>query len=104
MIQGGIMALKDSYNFELLQNEAEELILHELEKQLETQGPELCRCNECIVDMAAIALNTVKPLYRFSLLGTQYAAQAMNEQSYADSVRQAVAQAIVKVKSNPAHD
>ncbi|MDR2718050.1 MAG: late competence development ComFB family protein [Treponema sp.] len=98
------MALMDGYNFEHLKNEAEQLVLHELEKQLETQDPELCRCNECIVDMAAIALNAVKPLYRFSLLGTQYAAQAMNEQTYAESVQQAVAQAIAKVKANPAHD
>jgi competence protein ComFB len=98
------MALADSYNFELLKNEAEELVLGELEKQLETQGSELCRCNECIVDMAALALNTVKPLYRFSLLGTQYAAQAMSEQAYAESIRNAVAQAITKVKANPAHD
>jgi len=98
------MALTDTYNFELLKNEAEELVLKELEKQLEAQSPELCRCNECIVDMAALALNTVKPLYRFSLLGTQYAAQAMNEQSYAESIRNAVAQAIAKVRANPAHD
>jgi len=98
------MALADTYNFELLKNEAEQLVLNELEKQLETQDPELCRCNECIVDMAALALNTVKPLYRFSLLGTQYAAQAMNEQSYAESVRSAVAQAIARVRANPAHD
>jgi competence protein ComFB len=54
--------------------------------------------------MAAMALNTVKPLYRVSLLGTQYAAQAMNEETYAESVRTAVAQAIDKVKANPAHD
>jgi competence protein ComFB len=98
------MALTDTYNFELLKNEAEQLVLNELEKQLETQSTELCRCNECIVDMAALALNTVKPLYRFSLLGTQYAAQAMNEQSYAESVRGAVAQAIARVRTNPAHD
>jgi len=98
------MALTDTYNFELLKNEAEELVLRELEKQLETQDSELCRCNECVVDMAALALNTVKPLYRFSLLGTQYAAQAMNEHTYAESLQHAVTQAIAKVKANPAHD
>jgi len=98
------MALQDSYNFELLKNEAEQLVLVELDKQLQSQGPELCRCNECIVDMAAVALNSIKPLYRFSLLGTLYAAQAMNEQSYAESVQQAVATAIAKVSANPAHD
>jgi competence protein ComFB len=54
--------------------------------------------------MAAMALNTVKPLYRVSLLGTLYASQAMNEESYAKSVREAVARAIEKVRKNPAHD
>jgi len=98
------MALTDSYNFDLLKNEAEQLVLNELELQIEGYGPELCRCNECIVDMAAIALNSIKPLYRFSLLGTLYAAQAMNEQSYAESVKEAVTQAITKVRFNPAHD
>jgi len=98
------MALTDSYNFELLKNEAEQLVLVELEKQLASQGSEFCRCNECVVDMAAMALNSIKPLYRFSLLGTLYAAQAMSEQSYAQSVQQAVAQAIDKVHSNPGHD
>jgi len=98
------MALMDSYNFEQLRNEAEQLVKVELEKQLESQGPDFCRCNDCVVDMVAIALNSIKPLYRYSLLGTLYAAQAMNEQSYADSVEQAVAQAIIKVNGNPAHD
>jgi competence protein ComFB len=66
--------------------------------------PDMCLCNECIVDIAAMSLNAVKPLYRFSLLGTLYASQAMTEQTYADSVRGAVATAITKVKNNPAHD
>ena len=98
------MALTDSYNFELLKNEAEQMVLTELEKQLADQGDEFCRCNECIVDMAAMALNSIKPLYRFSLLGTLYAAQAMSERSYAKNVQKAVAQAILKVHGNPAHD
>jgi competence protein ComFB len=98
------MAFTDTYDFEFLKNEAEQMILHELEKQLETQPAEVCRCNECVVDMAAMALNSVKPLYRFSLLGTLYAVQAMNEQAYADSVQRAVAQAIEKVRTNPSHD
>ena len=98
------MAFTGAYDFEHLQNEAEQLVLRELETQLAAGDGGICRCNECVVDMAAIALNTVKPLYRFSLLGTLYAAQAMNEQSYADSVQRAVAQAIEKVRANPGHD
>ena len=98
------MALTDDYGFDLLKNEAEQLVLDELHKQLGSKSARICRCKECLVDMAAIALNSVKPLYRFSLLGTQYAALAMNDQSYADSIQQAVAVAIEKVSSNPAHD
>jgi competence protein ComFB len=98
------MAFIDDYNFDLLKNEAEVLVIREVEIQLTKEPEETCRCNECVVDMAAIALNTVKPLYRFSILGTLYASQAMTEQTYADSVKQAVANAIKKVKKNPAHD
>ena len=98
------MALQDEYNFDLLKNEAESLVLREIEQQLKTGHKDLCRCNECIVDIAAISLNNVKPLYRFSILGTLYASQAMTEQTYADNVRLAVTEAIKKVKNNPAHD
>ncbi|MDR3019838.1 MAG: late competence development ComFB family protein [Treponema sp.] len=98
------MAFKDDYDFDLLKNEAELLVIREMEQQLKTESDNMCRCNECIVDIAAIALNNVKPLYRFSLLGTLYASQAMTEQAYADSVKKAVSWAIKKVKKNPAHD
>jgi len=98
------MSFLEEYDFDLLKNEAETLVIHEIEQQLKTGYEDMCRCNECIVDIAAIALNTVKPLYRFSLLGTLYASQAMTEQNYADSIKQAVTQAIRKVKKNPAHD
>jgi competence protein ComFB len=98
------MALTDTYNFELLKNEAEKLVLDELETQLAKAGEEICRCNDCVVDMAAMALNNVRPLYRFSILGTLYAAQAKNEPGYADIIQQAVAQAISRVSSNPSHD
>ena len=98
------MTFEDQYEFHMLKNQAEQLVLHELEHQLTALESDICRCNECVVDMAAMALNSVAPLYRFSLLGQLYAAQAMNEQAYADSVQHAVSQAIDRVSSNPAHD
>ena len=105
MNQGGYMALIDEYDFELLKNEAENLVLHELGRQLEIYANPICRCNDCVLDMAAMALNTVKPLYRVSLLGTLYAATAMDQQNaYASSVREAVFTAIEKVRKNPSHD
>jgi len=100
------MAFRDQYDFHMLKNEAEQLVLQELEKQLALQDDEeeFCRCGDCVLDMAAMAFNAVKPIYRFSLLGSLYAAQAMSDQEYADSVQQAVAAAIGKVKANPSHD
>jgi competence protein ComFB len=92
-----------SYDFDILTNEAERLVLTELERQLdEREG--LCLCEDCVLDMAAYALNAVKPMYRVSLLGSMYAAHAMDEDSYARQVRSAVSQAIDKVSANPSHD
>ena len=97
------MAL-DDYDFEVLKNEAETLVINELDRQLEAYSDPLCLCNDCILDMAAMALNTVKPLYRVSLLGTLYTATAMDQKAYATSVREAVFNAIEKVRKNPSHE
>ena len=98
------MALIDEYDFEFLKNEAENLVLKELERQLQRYTDAVCRCNDCIVDMAAMALNNVKPLYRVSLLGTLYAASAMDEKDYAEKIKEAVSNAIQKVHNNPGHE
>ena len=98
------MAFADNYDFDVLKNESEKLVVAELGRQLEAYGGTICRCETCVVDMAAMALNAVKPLYRVSLLGTQYAAQAMSETGYADSLKTAVSKAVEKVRKNPAHD
>jgi len=99
------MAFVDEYDFHLLKNEAEQFVLQELEKQLRAiEDEDICRCGDCVLDMAAMAFNSVKPLYRFSLLGSLYAAQAKSEEAYVESVRNAVQQAIEKVSANPSHD
>lgn len=95
----------DKHNFEFLKNEAENLVIKELDRQLEsyTAAP-ICLCNDCVVDMAAMALNSVKPLYRVSLLGGLYTSTAMDEKAYGGSVREAVFNAIEKVRLNPSHE
>jgi competence protein ComFB len=98
------MASLGKYDFDNLRNEAETFVIKELERQLETSSEPVCHCNDCALDMAAIALNSVKPLYRVSLLGTLYTATAMTENTYASSVRDAVFLAIEKVRKNPGHE
>ena len=98
------MAFIEQYDFEHLKNEAENLVLTELGRQLENFSDPICLCNECVLDMAAMALNTVKPVYRVSLLGSLYAATAMDEETYAANIQSAVSNAIEKVRENPGHE
>ena len=98
------MAFIDDYEFDVLKNEAEKLVIEELGKQLEAYKGPICRCETCVVDMAAMALNAVRPLYHVSLLGNQYTSQAMNEASYAASLKKSITTSIEKVRKNPAHD
>jgi competence protein ComFB len=98
------MGLQDSYNFDFLVNEAERLVLDELERQLQEDSEgTICKCEECVLDMAAYALNNVPPAYRASLKGKLYA-QSMDRSVYADTVKKAVEKAVSVVSKNPGHD
>jgi competence protein ComFB len=99
------MGIRDDYDFGVLVNEAERMVTDELERALaERADPSICVCQDCVLDMAAFALNALKPIYRVSLLGTMYA-HAMDDASpYAREVRAAVDAAIARVHANPGHD
>jgi competence protein ComFB len=95
----------EAYNFENLSNITEKLVLEELGRRLDEDTDNICKCNDCVVDMAAIALNSVKPLYRCSLLGELYTAEAaVNDEVYVKSIKDAVEFAIKKVSLNPGHN
>ena len=96
------MSITDSYDFETLVNDAERTVLQELEIQL-AAAVDVCTCQDCVLDMAAFALNNVKPTYRVSLMGRVYAQSGINAQ-HAPAISRAVREAIAKVKANPSHD
>ena len=96
------MAIKQEYDFDSLKNEAEELVVSEIEKQIPAH-PELCTCSECILDVAAYALNRVRPRYRVSLLDSVYV-DAEERGDYLKEIRRAVREGILKVSTNPPHD
>ncbi len=96
------MALKDNYDFEYLVNETEHLVLDELEKQL-AQDDEICKCQECVLDMTAYALNHTPANYRVSLLGKLYASST-TDPKYEAAIKKAVTEAIKIIKKNPSHD
>jgi competence protein ComFB len=98
------MPFKDDYDFDLLINEAENLVVEELEEQLtEESNKNVCRCQECVLDMATFALNKLKPKYRSSFTGIVYAQQYYSG-DYRNEVITAVKEAIKKVSSNPSHE
>jgi competence protein ComFB len=96
------MAFDDTYDFDSLVNEAERMVIQELETQLKG-AVGLCTCQDCVLDMAAFALNNVKPAYRVSLMGGVYAKSGGNSAS-ARGITAAVRDAIARVKANPSHD
>jgi len=96
------MKLRDRIDFGELENEAERLVISELEKQLEGNN-RACMCNDCILDMAAYALNNVKPYYRISLLGKLYA-NTIENTNYMNEISKAVKIAVDKITENPSHD
>ncbi|MBL8965708.1 MAG: late competence development ComFB family protein [Spirochaetaceae bacterium] len=98
------MGFKDEYDFSILVNEAERMVIEELGRRLGELGDaSICVCQDCVLDMAAFALNSLKPIYRVSLLGTMYA-HALDGGAYAEEVRKAVDAAISKVHAKPSHD
>ncbi len=97
------MSFDERYEFDSLVNEAERMVIRELESQL-TGAVGVCTCQDCVLDMAAYALNNVKPYYRVSLMGTLYARATADESAYGKEISKAVAEAIRRVKANPSHD
>jgi competence protein ComFB len=98
------MSLRERYNLEFLVNEAEQLVLEQLEEELEKEWTaEVCKCQDCVLDMAAYALNHTPPKYRVSLMGTLYA-HHLKDSEYADEVREQVVKSIEKIARNPSHD
>ena len=88
------MALRDQIDFSVIENEAERLVIDELETQL---GEDAATIDEdTLLDIATYALNRVKPLYRVTLLGRLYA-QAGGQTGYAQEITRAVAEAIEKI-------
>ncbi len=102
------MAFKDDYEFDLLVNEVEKMVISVLEEELkkieDTEGGDkLCKCQDCILDMCALALNNIKPYYRSSFTGRVYAQGLIHNKEYKDTVIKAITDAINKVKKNPSH-
>lgn len=97
------MDLEKRYDMSVLINDTERMVLEELGRRLESSDAEgICDCQDCVLDMAALALNSLDPRYHASLLGTMYA-HADEAGDYAERVRAAVSKSMERVRKNPSH-
>jgi hypothetical protein len=96
------MGLREEHDFDVLVNDAEGLVIDALEAAI-ARTPGICTCRDCVLDMAACALNGVKSSYRVSLLGSM-SGHASRGGDYERQIRQAVEEAIAKVQKNRSHD
>jgi competence protein ComFB len=96
------MAFKYDYNFKDLENESERFVLQYLEEAVKGDDS-ICRCEDCMLDMAAYALNHCAPSYRISLLGKLYAQAKEADNDYIKKIKKAVRDAVAKIKANPSH-
>ena len=93
------MALIDFHDVDELKNRQEEKVWAAIEAHL-GDNPSLCRCRDCILDAAAIALNRLPPRYQvYSFHENQHEDEAAQE----EQARTAVAGAFELVTKRPHH-
>jgi len=94
------VALIDYHDVDELKNRNEEKVWMAIEHHL-GENTELCRCRDCILDAAAIALNTIQP--RYHVYSFHEHATTEEEGELLEEAKKAVATAFKKVTKRPHH-
>lgn len=85
----------------VMHNLIEDMVLETVNELLKKEG--VCDCEQCKLDVAAIALNSLPPRYVVTAKGASYAkADMLDLQKYIDIIG-AVTKAIKLVKEHPRH-
>ncbi len=96
------MNFQELYGLDEIKNEIEPAAFEELEKQLKAiPDDEICKCKDCVQDMACYALNQIRPRYAVSLLGAIYTRAETEEHN--DDIQEIIKKAINKISQNPFH-
>ncbi len=96
------MTFTEEYGLHLIKNVVEDFAFKELERQLNEKGEEVCKCRDCVQDMACYTLNQLQPRYAVSLLGSLFSKADMA--GLAEDIEGAVRKAIQKISQNPFHE
>lgn len=85
-----------------IKNYMEEIVLSLIDEVLEDIN--VCKCDKCICDIAAIALNDLPARYIVSQKGELYSKIDSLKQQFEVDVISAITKAAVLVKRNPRHE
>lgn len=87
----------------MLRNYMEDAIDHFMPSVLE-KYPDICKCEKCTLDIKAIALNGLKPMYTVTTNGSIFLKiNELNNQFKIDIINE-IMKAIEIVSKNPKHD
>lgn len=84
-------------------NIVEKMILDAMDEVLEHK-PQICKCDKCLSDIVAYALNRLPPRYVASEKGNTLAKAAYLEKSIQVALLVALTEAVEQINANPRHD
>lgn len=85
-----------------LKNYMEEFVFHQLKEVLDDIN--MCKCEKCMLDVAAIALNDLPPKYIVTEKGELYSKIDALKQQFDVDVIVAITRAAAVVKKRPRHE
>jgi len=85
-----------------IKNYMEDLVFTQLDEVVKDVGA--CGCEKCRMDIAAIALNSLKPHYVVTAKGRLYTKLNTLQQQFDVDVLSAITKAAMFVKMNPRHE
>jgi len=85
-----------------IKNYMEEIVFHMMKEILDDIN--MCTCDKCMLDIAAIALNDLPPKYIVSEKGELFSKINTLRQQFEVDVISAITKAAVLVKRNPRHE
>ena len=92
------MTIINYHDLDELKNLNEEKVWAALEIYL-GENPQACRCRDCILDAAALALNKLTPRYQVY----SFHSNVPEEEEPSEETKKAVAEAFEKVTQKPHH-
>lgn len=85
-------------------NTMEELVFRHIDKAFQIEKDDMCQCEKCRMDVAAISLNNLPTKYVATHKGEVYTRIQEMETQYLVDVFREVAKAMKIVKDHPSHD